>query len=113
MLNGIPQGSVLRPVLFLIFINDVTENINTSTFLFADDAKLYTQISNSNDAHMLNGFCREVAHWSDQWLIKVNKAKCNVLSLLSNKNNVINYEYSFGDISDGACKLVHVNYMKD
>ena len=81
VLSGIPQGSVLGPVLFLIFINDLANKINIPTFLFADDAKLFTKINSSYDACILNNFCQEITQWSDQWLMKVNKTKCTYFDM--------------------------------
>ena len=112
VLSGIPQGSVLGPVLFLIFINDLANKINIPTFLFADDAKLFTKINSSYDACILNNFCQEITQWSDQWLMKVNKTKCNVLSLTCNKSKLVKYDYLFSDASADASNLTHVDCRK-
>jgi retron-type reverse transcriptase len=47
--SGIPQGSVLDPILFVIYINDVPECVNASTYIFADDTKIYKEISCEDD----------------------------------------------------------------
>ena len=49
VIRGVPQGSVLGPLLFLIFINDLNENILSRLKKFADDTKLYREISSTND----------------------------------------------------------------
>ena len=53
MLSGVPQGSVLWPILFLIFINDLPDNINSTVRLFADDCVLYRNIRGSEDQQLL------------------------------------------------------------
>ena len=74
VLSGIPQGSVLGPLLFVIFINDlplVCEDLS-KMFLFADDAKLYKEIKDVNDFMCLNLVCKELFLWSESWLMKLN-----------------------------------------
>jgi hypothetical protein len=89
VLSGIPQGSVLGPVLFIIYINDlplVCDNL-CNLFLFADDAKMYKCINNQLDSDSLNLCFRNVVAWSENWLMKLNIKKCKVLSLRSMKSN--------------------------
>ena len=64
MSSGIPQGSVLGPVLFLIFINDFPDVIEVLLKLFADDAKVYNIISNLNDVHPLQRRVDNAGRWS-------------------------------------------------
>ena len=72
VLSGVPQRSVLGPVLFLIFINDLPENIRSSVRLFADDCVLYRNIE-SPWTDILNSLAR----WETDWQMKVNVAKCH------------------------------------
>ena len=115
VLSGIPQGSVLGPLLFVIFINDlssVCEDLS-EMFLFADDAKLYKCIKNDNDFTCLNKVCKEVFHWSESWLMKLNISKCKVLSLCRNSSNIVKYNYGFDVPDQGFVSLEHECLVKD
>ena len=73
MLSGVPQGSVLGPILVLIFINDLPDNINSTVRLFADDYVLYRNIRGSEDQDDLE----KLAFWEEAWLMKFSVAKCH------------------------------------
>ena len=76
VLSGVPQGSVLGPVLFLIFINDLPENIRSSIRLFADDCVLYRNIESPMDCQILQDDLNSLAQWETDWQMKFNVAKC-------------------------------------
>ena len=61
--SGVPQGTVLCPLLFLIFINDLTESITSSVKLFADDSLVYRTIHSSNDAFQLQEDLVQLGSW--------------------------------------------------
>jgi hypothetical protein len=91
VLSGIPQGSVLGPLLFVIFINDLPLSCSllSELFLFADDAKLFKCIKNVDDFNLLNKCCKDLFTWSENWLKKLNISKCKVLSVCYNNNNLV------------------------
>ena len=77
VLSGVPQGSVLGPVLFLIFINDLPENIRSSVRLFADDCVLYRNIESPTDCQILQDDLNSLAQWEADWQMKFHVAKCD------------------------------------
>ena len=81
VLSGIPQGTVLGPVLFVIYINDLLDNISSSGLMFADDTKLFRQIRSREDALLLQSDIAKLEEWSNTWQLHFNADKCHVLTL--------------------------------
>ena len=80
MSAGLPQRSILVPLLFLIYVNDVKHNILSSIKLFADDTALIREINNPvNDFCELNNDLETLNSWSKQWLITFNADKTKYL----------------------------------
>ncbi|MDW0208719.1 MAG: reverse transcriptase family protein, partial [Nitrososphaeraceae archaeon] len=115
VLSGIPQGSVLGPLLFVIFINDLPDVCTnlSKLFMFADDAKLYRELNCIADSVELNQNIQDVFNWSKKCGMKLNASKCKSLSIIKNKNNKQDYEYSFCDSDGKVVVLEHVSSMKD
>ena len=80
---GVPQGSVLGPLLFLIYINDITDVVEHSQVrLFADDTILYLFVDNpATTAEALNEDLRHITEWADNWLIKFSPSKTKSMRL--------------------------------
>ena len=81
VISGIPQGTVLGPVLFVIYINDLLDVISSDGFMFADDTKIFRKITSLADALMLQDDLQKLEEWSNIWLLKFNADKCHVLTL--------------------------------
>lgn len=73
--SGVPQGSVLAPILFLLFINDLAVNINANIRLFADDCILYKQVKSCCDQIELNDALNDVVRWCSKWQMVINSDK--------------------------------------
>ena len=65
--SGIPQGSVLGPILFVIFINDMPDIVKSMCLLFADDAKIFRSVHHSSDYTELQEDLNELTKWSTWW----------------------------------------------
>ena len=76
VLSGVPQGWVLGPISFLIFINDLPDNIKSSVCLFADDCVLYRNIYSLQDCLILQEDLDSLGRWETNWQMKFNVAKC-------------------------------------
>ncbi len=91
--SGVPQGIVLGPLLFLVFINDLPEAVSSSIRLFADDALLYRCIRSDTDVKQLQDDLDHLQTWEKTWLMSFNPDKCEVLRV-TNKTNIIDAHYS-------------------
>ncbi|MES9994314.1 MAG: reverse transcriptase family protein, partial [Candidatus Thiodiazotropha sp.] len=84
---GVPQGSILGPLLFLVYINDIVDDIDSSIRLFADDTSLYIIVENPIQAAIqLNEDLEKVHQWASKWLVTFNPTKTESL-LFTRKQN--------------------------
>ena len=81
VLSGVPQGSVLRPLLFLLFINDISNSILCTLRLYVDDVLLYTTIYSINDCKCLQQDLVTLERWASMWQMEFNLNKCEHLSI--------------------------------
>ena len=79
VLSGVPQGTVVGPLLFLLYINDINTNIQSSIRLFADDCLIYRQIESHADQDILQQDLEHLQTWADKWLMSFNVKTCFVM----------------------------------
>ena len=86
VVSGVPQGSLLGPLLFLVYINDLSSSLNhTSSFLFADDTKCLRPIRSPHDCILLQSDLDALSSWSTKWKLNFNESKCSLLSVTSSR----------------------------
>jgi hypothetical protein len=96
VLSGVPQGTVLGPLLFLAYINDLPDVVkSSSTRLFADDTLLFRMIRKREDQALLQADLDNLADWENTWQMSFNASKCNTIRIAPTKRSApINTEYS-------------------
>ena len=92
--SGVPQGTVLGPLFFLMYINDINQNLSKGTKmrLFADDSLVYREIKSINDCIELQKDLDELQIWEKNWKMEFHPDKCQVLKI-TNKKNPIQAKY--------------------
>ena len=91
--SGVPQGSVLGPLLFLVYINDIALEVSSEISLFADDALLYKNIKTLQHVRELQNDLDNLVLWESNWSMQFHPEKCKVLRV-TNKRKIIDGEYN-------------------
>ena len=96
--SGVPQGTVLGSLMFLIYINNIADNMDSATNirLFADDCLQYRIITSSDDTDSLQNDLNSLTDWSSNWQMSFNTSKCKLLRITT-KRNPITHSYRMAD----------------
>ena len=86
VISGVPQGSVIAPIFFLIYINDLPNNLKSTVRLFADDTIIYMTKPNRTDATALQQDLDKLAKWKETWQMEFHPQKCSVLHITRSHN---------------------------
>ena len=99
VISGVPQGSVLEPCLFVIYINDIDDAVSSKILKFTDDTKITASISSVEERNILQTDLTRLMEWSEAWQMKFNV----------NKGKVMHYRFNNPSWSDHIlnmqCKL--------
>ena len=97
VLSGVTQGSILGPMLFLCYINDMPNYTqNSTTALFVDDSKCFRPIHCINDCLLLQKDIDSLYNWGQMWDLHYNPSKCHIISV-TRKRNVVKFDYCMND----------------
>ena len=91
--SGVPQGTVLGPLLFLVYINDLPSRATSSERLFADDCLLYRVINGHRDTERLWADLNQLQEWEKGWQMLFNPDKCEHIRI-TNKRNIFKTSYN-------------------
>ena len=98
VLSGVPQGSILGPLLFLIFVNDIPSAVRQSSiYLYADDTKCLMNVCSSADCRLLQNDIFHLSSWSKKWNLYFNGNKCVLLRFCS-KFPHVSYDYTISNM---------------
>lgn len=90
---GSPKGSVLAPIMFVVYINDMVENVSSYVSLFVDDAKFTRRVKGTEDCEELQRDIDKVWEWSNRWQMEFNSGKCKKMEFgKSNRRCIYNYK---------------------
>ena len=108
--SGIPQGSVLGPILFVLYINDLPSCVSNYAKLFADDTKIYCQSDVPGASDSLQKDLDNLDDWSDKWQLRFHPDKCSVLKCGKKKSDCTYYMQSTQN--DGTRQYVPLSESK-
>lgn len=93
--SGVPQGSVLGPILFLLYINDIATDVHpdVEVRLFADDCLLFCRVKSTSDQNRLNDSLCQIYNWCEKWNMQINFDK-SVCMTVTNKKSPLMFSYA-------------------
>ena len=94
--SGAPQGSNLAPLIFSIFINDISDNISSNVLLFADDLKIFREVNDYTDCVILQDDLNALADWCNTNNLPLNVDKCFSMTF-TNKQEILYFNYSLSN----------------
>ena len=92
VLSGVPEGSILGPIMFTYYVADLPSHIKTSCLSYADDVKIFNRINSPADAYSLQADLDRLSLWSKTWCLDLNPAKCKAITFtLRSSPHLVSY----------------------
>ena len=91
--SGVPQGTVLGPLLFSLYINDISKDVDSEIRLFADDCVCYHEIRVTDDSFKLQKDIDRLGCWARKWDMRFQQVKCNIMQITRKRTNKIEASY--------------------
>ena len=99
VVSGVPQGSILGPMLFLCFINDMPSSAHNSTMaLFADDSKCFRSINSISDCQLLQTDINSLFDWGMKWDLHYHPSKCQIISMTRRTKHAVDFDYKMNGV---------------
>ena len=113
--SGVPQGSVLGPILFLAYINDLPDQVKSRVRLFADDTAMYLALDKPGDSEILQKDLESLEKWEKLWDMSFNPSKCQVIHVTRSKSpsQAIYYLHGCALESVSSAKYLGVTVSED
>jgi hypothetical protein len=106
--SGVPQGTVMGPLLFLLYINDLPKCVKSSVRLFADDCLLYRPIHGEEDQVSLQKDLQKLSEWAETWGMSFNPSKCYIMTVSNKKEHPVQLYSMMGCI---LSKVTDITYL--
>ena len=94
IVSGVTQGTVLGPLLFFLYINDISADIESEIRLFADDCVCYREIKNEEDTLKVQRDIDRLGSWARKWEMRFQPVKCNMMQLTNKRSSKIQANYT-------------------
>ena len=91
--SGVPEGALLAPLIFSIFINDLPSVIQSGCLLYADDVKIFRKITCPSDQRLLQDDLNRLSEWSVKWGLTLNPTKCKAFTMTLRRAPVQTYYF--------------------
>ena len=91
--SGVPQGSVIAPLLFLLYINNLPDDKTSTVKLYADDVLLYRSIDSVQNSIALQQDLNTLQDWANKWLMVFNPTKCELIRITNKRNRQLSDYY--------------------
>ena len=112
VLSGVPKGTVLGPLLFSLYINDITEDIDSELRFFADDCVCYREIKDTEDTVKLQEDIDRLGCWARSWGMRFQPVKCNIMQITRKQIKKIKASYSLeGTVLENVEKIKYLGVI--